>query len=221
MPTALVTGAGGGLGTAIARALAPTHSLLLGGRPSARLDALSRELGATPWAVDLTDDAAVTRAAQSIDNLDVLVHNAGVCLPATIAESTDQQWRDSFEVNVLAPVALTRALLPVLRAAHADVVFVNSGAGINAHAGIGSYSASKFALRGFADVLRSEEPLLRVTSVHPGRIATDMQRMLTEYEGRPYDPAAYMRPESVAKLVLDAVALPHDAHVHQIVVRQS
>ncbi|ORA58496.1 SDR family oxidoreductase [Mycobacteroides franklinii] len=221
MPHALITGAAGGLGSAIARALAPTHSLLLGGRPSARLDTLAAELDATAWPVDLGDENAVVAAVANIDTLDVLVHNAGVSYPATIADSSLSDWRKTFDVNVLAPVALTQALLPALRAAQGDVVFINSGAGINAHPGIGSYSASKFALRGFADVLRAEEPTLRVTSVHPGRISTPMQQELTEHEGREYNPNEYMRPESVAQLVADAVNLPRDARVHHIVVRQN
>ena len=221
MPLALITGASGGLGAAIARALAPTHALLLGGRPSTRLDALAGELQATAWPVDLGDESALVAATTGIDELNVLVHNAGVSYPATIADSQLADWRKTFDVNVLAPVALTKALLPALRAAQGDVVFVNSGAGINAHPGIGSYSASKFALRGVADVLRAEEPLLRVTSVHPGRISTPMQQELTEHEGRVYNPDEYMRPESVAQLIVDAVRLPRDARVHQIVVRQN
>ncbi|CPV45516.1 Putative short-chain dehydrogenase/reductase [Mycobacteroides abscessus subsp. massiliense] len=221
MPHALITGAAGGLGAAIARALAPTHSLLLGGRPSPRLDTLADELVATRWPVDLSDQDAILAAVVGIDALDVLVHNAGVSYPATLADSNLADWRKTLDVNVLAPVALTQALLPALRAAQGDVVFINSGAGINAHPGIGSYSVSKFALRGFADVLRAEEPALRVTSVHPGRISTPMQQELTEHEGREYNPGDYMRPESVAQLVADAVNLPRDARVHQIVVRQN
>ena len=92
------------------------------------------------------------------------------------------------EVNVVGAVALTLALLPALRAAGGHVVFINSGAGINASPGLASYSASKFALRGFADSLRNDEPSLRVTSIHPGRIATVMQEGLVAYEGGDYDP---------------------------------
>ena len=55
--------------------------------------------------------------------------------------------------------------------------------------GLAAYSANKFALRAFADSLRADEPLLRVTSVHPGRVDTDMQRELVAYEGGRYDPA--------------------------------
>ena len=73
-------------------------------------------------------------------------------------------------------------------------MFINSGAGINASPGLASYSASKFALRGFADSLRNDEPSLRVTSIHPGRIATVMQEGLIAYEGRDYDPSHIPEP---------------------------
>ena len=98
----------------------------------------------------------------------MLIHNAGAAFPGRVAESTVDEWRATMEVNVVGAVALTLALLPALRSAGGHVVFINSGAGINASPGLASYSASKFALRGFADSLRNDEPSLRVTSIHPG-----------------------------------------------------
>lgn len=219
VPTALITGAGGGLGAAIAEALAPEHTLLLAGRPSARLDAVAQRLGATTWPLDLTDVDGFEAAADVITELDVLVHNAGVAYPGRVAESTPEQWRASFEVNVTGAVALTLALLPALRAARGQVVFINSGSGLNPSPGLASYSASKFALRAFADSLRADEPLLRVTSIHPGRVDTDMQRDLVAYEGGDYDPARFLSPQTVAGVVAQVVATPPDAHNHQVVIR--
>ena len=219
MPLALITGAGGGIGAAIAEALAPTHTLLLAGRPSARLDAVADRLGATTWPLDLTDDEGIESAAEVLSALDVLVHNAGVAYPGRVAESTAEQWRATFEVNVTGAVSLTLALLPALRAARGQVVFVNSGSGLNVSAGLASYSASKFALRAFADSLRADEPLLRVTSVHPGRVDTEMQRDLVAYEGGDYDPARFLTPQTVAGVVAQVVATPPDAHTHQVVIR--
>lgn len=219
MRTALITGAGGGLGVAIADALAPTHTLLLAGRPSARLDAVATRLGATTWPLDLTDVDGIEAAAEVVTELDVLVHNAGVAYPGRVAESTPEQWRATFDVNVTGAVALTLALLPALRAARGQVVFINSGSGLNASPGLASYSASKFALRAFADSLRVDEPLLRVTSIHPGRIDTEMQRDLVAYEGGDYDPARFLKAETVALAVAQAVATPADAHTHQVVIR--
>ena len=215
----MITGAGGGLGAAIAAALAPTHTLLLAGRPSDRLDALAERLGATTWPLDLTDPDSIEAGAEVLTELDVLVHNAGRRLPGRVAESHGRRVaRHASRSTWSAPVALTLALLPALRSARRPRVFINSGAGINASPGLASYSASKFALRGFADSLRADEPDLRVTSVHPGRIATDMQRDLVAYEGREYDPEQFLQPETVAAVVAQAVATPPDAHTsHEVV----
>ena len=217
--TALITGASGGIGSAIAEALAPTHTLLLAGRPSPRLDAVAHRLGATTWPLDLTDADDIDSAAEVLAELDVLVHNAGVAYPGRVAETAAEQWRATFEVNVTGAVALTLALLPALRAAHGQVVFVNSGAGLNVSPGLASYSASKFALRAFADSLRTDEPLLRVTSIHPGRVDTEMQRDLVAYEGGQYDPARFLTPQTVAGVVAQVVATPPDAHTHEVIVR--
>jgi NADP-dependent 3-hydroxy acid dehydrogenase YdfG len=219
MPTAFITGAAGGLGSAIADALAPTHTLFLGGRPSDRLDALAERLGATTWPLDLEDADAIPSVVEPIDELDVLIHNAGAAFPGRVAESTIDEWRTTIEVNVIGAVALTLALLPALRRARGDVVFINSGAGINPSPGLASYTASKFALRGFADSLRNDEPALRVTSVHPGRIATVMQEGLVAYEGREYNPEQFLSPETVAKVVADVVNAPPDAHINEVIVR--
>jgi NADP-dependent 3-hydroxy acid dehydrogenase YdfG len=219
MPTAMITGASGGLGTALAEVLAPTHTLFLAGRPSARLDEVATRFGATTWPVDLADTDEIPTAVEPIDELDVLIHNAGVAFPGRVAESDVYEWRMSMEVNVIGAVALTLALLPALRAANGHVVFINSGAGISASPGLASYTASKFALRGFADSLRNDEPSLRVTSVHPGRIATAMQEGLIAYEGKDYDPSQFLSPETVAKIVADAVNAPPDARINEVVGR--
>jgi len=218
-PTAMITGASRGLGAAIARALAPTHTLFLAGRPSADLDAIANEFGATTWPVDFGDLDAIETAVEPIVELDVLIHNAGVAYPGSVAESSIDEWRATLQVNVLGVVALTLPLLPALRAAGGHVVMINSGSGINASPGLAAYSASKFALRGFADSLRNDEPSLRVTSVHPGRIATEMQEDLVAYEGREYDPSRFLSVETVAKVIADAVNAPRDAHIHEVIVR--
>jgi NADP-dependent 3-hydroxy acid dehydrogenase YdfG len=220
MPTALITGASRGIGSAIASALAPTHSLLLAGRPSSQLDAIAQRLGATTLPLDLTDVAAIRKAAATLGELDVLVHNAGVSMPGHVDQSTADQWRATFEVNVVGAVALTLTLLPALRHAHGQVVFVNSGSGRKVSPGMASYSASKFALRAFADSLRDDEPALRVTTVYPGRVDTDMQRELVAFEGGEYDPGRFLRPETIAEVVANVVATPPDGHVHEVVIRQ-
>ncbi|EUA43545.1 short chain dehydrogenase family protein [Mycobacterium xenopi 3993] len=194
---------------------------MLAGRPSERLDAVAERLQATAWPVDLTDTDAVENSAASLSlsELDVLVHNAGCryqAMSATPRSTTGGHVRG----ERFWAVALTLALLPALRRAHGQVVFVNSGSGRKVSPGMASYSASKFALRAFADSLRDDEPQLRVTTVYPGRVDTDMQRELVDFEGGEYTPAKFLRPETVAGVVANVVYTPPDGHVHEVVIRQ-
>jgi NADP-dependent 3-hydroxy acid dehydrogenase YdfG len=218
-PIALITGGSRGVGAAIARALAPTHDLLVGGRESTALLSICEELGARPWPVELTDERAVTEAVAGIERLDVLVHSAGVARLGPIADLPVQAWRESFAVNVTAVGGLTRLLLPALRAARGHVVLINSGSGQRASPRWAAYAASKFALRAFADALRLEEEALRVTTVYPGRVDTDMQRAVRALEGGDYEPERYLAPSSVARVVVGAVTATADAHITEITIR--
>ncbi|ANY06782.1 SDR family oxidoreductase [Pseudonocardia sp. HH130630-07] len=230
-PVALVTGASQGIGAAVATLLAPRYDLILGGRDEERLAAVAdglTEAGpvtVTPLPVDLTDDDALAAALSGIDRLDALVHSAGTGELGTVEQTPARAWRRQLDVNVVAVAETTRLLLPALRAAGADggadVVLVNSGAGFAARPGWTSYAASKFALRAFGDALRAEESGngIRVTSVHPGRVDTAMQRAVVAHEGGEYDGSRFLRPESVAAAVLAALTATPDAHLTEIVVR--
>ncbi|QFZ23864.1 SDR family oxidoreductase [Saccharothrix syringae] len=219
-PVALITGASRGIGAATARALAPTHDLLLGGRDGTALAEVAGALpAATPWPVELTDPDALAAAVSELDRLDVLVHSAGIAELGPLAETTADTWRRTLDVNVVAVAELTRLTLPLLRASRGHVVLVNSGAGLRANPGWGVYAASKFALRAFADALRAEEDDLRVTSVHPGRVDTDMQREVRAQESGEYEPNLYLHADSVARAVATAVTASDDAHYTEVVVR--
>lgn len=221
MPTALVTGASRGIGAQVARTLAPTHDLILAGRDAARLDVVAADLGgARTVTVDLTDSGALATAVGEITELDALVHCAGIASSLqAITETTAAEWRRLMDVNVIAAAELTRLLLPALRAGDGHVVFLNSGAGQNVRAGWTPYAASKFALRALADGLRAEEPELRVTSIYPGRVDTDMQRAIVAAEGGTYDPSAHLSPDSVATAVRHALDSTPDAHPTEVVLR--
>ena len=220
-PLALITGASRGIGAAIAESLADTHELLLGGRDGAALAKVAGALpAARPWPVELTDADALRAATADIDRLDVLVHSAGIVRLGRFEDYSATDWRDTFEVNVIAVAELTRLLLPALRAASGHLVVINSGSGLKANPGWGAYAPSKFALRAYTDMLRAEEPEIRVTSVHPGRTATDMQRRVRSYENGPYEAEKYMSPSSIANMVHAAIATPPDAHVHELIIRQ-
>lgn len=220
-PLALVTGGSRGIGRAICEALAPTHRVLVGSRTRAGAEAVASTLpDAGTFIAELTDDAALAAACADIEQLDVLVHNAGVASCANIADTSTAQWRHTWETNVVAVAELTRLLLPALRAAGGLVITINSGAGFTAGPGSGAYAASKFALRAFTDALRSEERgRVRVSSVHPGRVATDMQRELWAGSRIPYDPQQHLAPESVAAAVLACVQAGPHAVIDELQIR--
>ncbi len=218
-PTAVVTGASRGIGARIAAALAPSHQLVLGGRGSPELARLAGRLPrARAWPVNLADPGAL-HVPPGVERLDALIHNAGVLATGRIEECDGGLWRRTFEVNLFAVVELTRLLLPALRAAGGHVVLVNSTAGLQANPARAVYSASKYALRAFADALRAEEPALRVTTIFLGRVATDMQRDVCAVEGLRYQPERYLSPATVAEAVRGLLAAPRESVVSELVLR--
>ena len=218
-PTALVTGASSGMGRAIAADLARTHRVIAVGRDAERLSAVAAETGAEPWQVDVTDTGALAERLAGLDRLDVLVHAAAVARTRRVDTATAADWDEQFSVNVVAPAELTRVALPLLRAAAGTIVFIGSGAGTRPVPGSAIYTASKHALRGLADVLRiDEEPhRIRVATVAPGQTDTAMLRSMIPADA--YDPARYIRPESVADTVRFVVDAPADVHLTDIAVR--
>lgn len=234
-PVALITGASRGIGLAIARELASTHELILGASSEDSLaDVLAEFPGARPFIVELTDKDAIARAVADAGfgggegdaggagaRLDVLVHSAGVADGETVAETPWDVYERVFAVNVFAVAELTRLLLPALRATGGQVVTINSGSGYFSGVGAAVYSGSKFALRAFSDALREEERgAVRVTSIHPGRVDTDMQMELqASYGNHDYDGSLYIRPESVAATVRLAVDATPEAMIENLAIR--
>ena len=224
--TALVTGASGGIGLAIARELSADHALILGCSSETSAASLREEFpDAKVWVADLQDVAGIADSVAALVNdanpLSVLVHSAGVIGHKTIADASPEFWQEVLDVNVRAVAELTRAALPALRAGKGIVVAVNSGAGINAGPGYGPYAASKFALTGLADSLREEERgLVRVTSIHPGKVDTAMQEVLQEMAGNDtYDGAVYVDPVQIAKATRLAVDATPETSMDMISVR--
>ncbi|OYO20792.1 short chain dehydrogenase [Enemella dayhoffiae] len=221
-PIALITGASRGIGRAIAFDLGRDHHVLVGGTHAEAVDALVAELpSAAPFTADLTDPARIAELAADIPSLDVLVHSAGISVHGPIAEVDHDEWTRVLAVNVVAVADLTRLLLPALRTAGGQLISINSGAGYTARPGTGPYAASKFALRALTDALREEERgRVRVSSIHPGRVDTDMQREIQARRGNDdYRGEIYLTPESVAAAVRLAVDATDEAMVESILVR--
>jgi NADP-dependent 3-hydroxy acid dehydrogenase YdfG len=221
--THLLTGAGSGIGAALAERLhARGDALVLAARSTERADELAdRFPGASTFVADLADPASLR--LPELERLDSLHHVAGVVDLATVAEQDDARLREQVDVNLVAPAVLTRLALPALRRAGGLVVFVGSTAGLTANPSWSAYAATKFGLRGFADALRGEEAAaghgVRVTSVFPGRTATPMQAKVHQQEGKDYDPARFVDPGTVADTVLHVLDLPRDATISEVVVR--
>ena len=219
-PLALVTGASRGIGRAIATDLARTHDVLLAGRTRESLDEVAAGLdGASALVLDVADEASVD-AVDVPDRLDVLVHAAGISRGGDVDEVSRGDWRAVFETNVFGVAHLTARLLPALRTAGGTVVLVNSGAGLFSTPGGGIYSGSKFALRTFGDTLREEERAhgVRVVSVHPGIVDTDMGRGALEKHDDPR-PERMIDPTTIATAVRTAVDAPPEATFETISVR--
>lgn len=228
---AVVTGATGGVGQAIADqfAAAGAHLVLLGRNPIA-LDALVQQHGWDPSAVEChtTDLASETdvralavRLAATRPEVHLLVHAAGSITAANIERSALADFDAQYKINVRGPYQLTQALLPQLIRAQGQVVFLNSSVGIQARRGVAQYAATKHALRAVADSLREEvnERGVRVLSVFLGRTASRMQQALHGEEGRPYRPERLLQPADVATMILAALALPRTAEVTDLHVR--
>lgn len=229
---ALITGASGGIGEAVAIQLAREGAwLMLAGRSAEKLDLVAeraRDLSPSveTFAADLAGDdqvrALADRALAAFGGVDLLIHSIGLFLGGPFATSPVEDLDRQHRINVHAPYLLTQALLPSLIARRGQVVFVNSSSGFNpARAGWVAYSASKHALRAVADGLRDEVNAqgVRVLTVFPGRTATPMQEEVHRYEGRDYDPERFLQPRDVAAAVLSALALPRTAEVTDLHLR--
>lgn len=171
----LLTGASGGLGEPIARALAERDpNLVLSGRRAEALATLARELGAEVAVCDLADRAQLERLVSDGGAIDVLVANAGLLGAGTLPRLDPQEIDRVIEVNLRAPIALARRLMPAMvERGRGHLVFVASFTGKIPSAGESPiYTATKFGLRGFAHVLRvqSKRKGIGVSLVTPGPI---------------------------------------------------
>ena len=222
--THLVTGAGSGIGAVLVRQLLTRgDSVVVTARSEARAADLRRDLrGAIVLVADLADAAAVESLEHDLpEELDSLVHAAGVVELGRIGDLPTAVWQEQLAVNLVAPAVLTRVALPALRRRRGTVVLVNSGAGLAAHPEWSAYAASKHGLRALADALRAEEQEngVRVTSVFPGRTATPMQEKVHAQEGKEYDAADWTQPATVAATILHVLDLPPDATIPDVSVR--
>jgi short-subunit dehydrogenase len=207
--TALLTGASGGIGRAVARALhARGARVLLSGRRAAVLDELRAELGerAEVLQADLADTADLTALARGAGAVDVLVANAALPASGSLDDFTPEQIDRALDVNLRAPMHLARALVPgMVERRRGHVVLVSSLAGKAASVGSAVYSATKFGLRGFGAGLREDlhGTGVGVTVVFPSFIREAGMYAETEVDLPPW--VGTRTPEDVARGVVRGI----------------
>ena len=204
--------------------------VFLAGRSLEKLDAVHQEIsdcgGKSKRAeLDLKGSSSIARFSdelhEQIAQLDVLVHCAGLFDRGRIAESSISTLDKLYETNVRGVCDLTKSLLPLLKNASGDIVFINSSI-VNSNApDAGHYAATKHALLGFANALRAEvnEDGVRVLTVYPGRTATPGQEAIFEAEGRDYRPDLLLQPSDIAEMLIACLNLPDTAEVVDLHIR--
>lgn len=216
MPTAVVTGASQGVGLATTRALLEAGYTVYAQFRSSPADLDHPNLHW--WHADFTDTVTVPDevAPQSIT---ALIHCAGVAQLGSTHDQPRRDWEHHMAINLHAPVELTQHLLPQLIQSSGQVIYINSGAGHHTHPMWGAYSASKHAARAWCEALRQETPAIRVTSIYPGRIATEMQRAIRHQENQDYNPDDYISADTIAGTILNVLNTPADAQIPDLIIR--
>ena len=224
---ALVTGAGRGIGRAIALHLAGAGARVTAvSRTSSELDSLVAEVRsaggeAQAFPADLrapaAGAAAVAAAVAAHGRLQILVNNAGVGGSANLADTTDQDWDDIFSTNLTAVFRITRAALPHLTSGGGHVFLLSSLAGSNAIPGMSAYCASKAALDHLARCLMLEvrQQGVKVTTIAPGSVDTGFGG------GERPDGSWMLKPEDIARTVLDLLGARDEAHLSRVEMRPS
>ena len=205
--TVLVTGATGGIGAAIARAVRSRGGdLILTGRRSDVLDALGAELGARVVVCDLSSREDVERLIEQSGQVDVLIGNAAVPAGGSLVELTQDEIDQALEINLRAPIALARGLAPgMVKRGRGHIVFVSSLQGKAATPASSVYSATKFGLRGFALALRQD---LRASGVGVSVVLPGFIRdagMFAESGARLPPWVGTRRPQDVARAAVSAI----------------
>lgn len=228
--SALVTGAGRGIGRATALTLARAGvRLTLTARTASELESLAEEIRrAGGQAIALPGDlcqrgfakAAVAKAAEAHGGLQILVNNAGVGHQAKVAETSDQDWDRLLETNLTAVFRLTREALPQLARQGGHIFMISSLAGSNPIPGLAAYCASKAALDHFSRCLMLEvrQQGIKVTTLAPGSVDTGFGAAA----GLPREDASWMlKPQDVADTILHLLGTRDEAHLSRVELRPS
>ncbi|WP_347049986.1 3-ketoacyl-ACP reductase [Flavobacterium olei] len=214
---ALITGAGKGIGKAVAIALAKEGvNLILVSRTQSDIDELAKEtadLGAKTIAIsaDVADinsiNNAVEKALSEFKTIDILINSAGIASFGKFLELEPETFERIIQVNLMGTYYTTRAVIPnMIERQTGDIINISSTAGLNGNALTSAYSASKFAVLGLTDSLMQEmrKHNIRVTALTPSTVATDMAKDLNLTDG---NPEKVMQSEDMAELIISQLKL--------------
>jgi len=226
----LVTGAGRGIGRALAHAFAEAGAkVALLGKTRKNLLEVQKELkdsGASTFVVvaDVADEGAVSRAVAAVEQqlgpVDVLVNNAGIFAAAPVEKMDAVVFDRVIAVNLRGPFLMSRAVLPGMKSRRrGHIVNIASTAGRRGFPGGGAYCASKFGVAGLSEALLYEARTsdVRVTCVFPSTVSTDLMKK----SGLPYEAARAIQPEDVARAVVSLVATDDRALTKSVEIWQT
>ena len=214
---ALITGAGKGIGKAIALALAKEGvNIILVARTQEEIDSVAakirslrvKALAITADVADINSmNSAVEKALAEFDTIDILINNAGIAAFGKFLELEPTDWERIIQVNLMGTYYVTRAVLPnMIERQTGDIINISSTAGLSGNALTSAYSASKFAVLGLTESLMQEvrKHNIRVTALTPSTVATDMAKELKLTDG---NPDKVMQAEDMAELIIAQLKL--------------
>lgn len=215
---ALITGAGKGIGKAIALALAEEGAnVALLARTEKDIEGVAEEarkfgINAMATVADVSDleavDSAAVKIHEAMGTMDIIINNAGIGRFGKFLELTPTEWEQVIKVNLMGTYYVTRAFLPkMIEQKSGDIINVSSTAGIRGGAITSAYSASKFAVLGLTESLMQEvrKHNIRVTALTPSTVATDMAIDLKLTDG---NPEKVMQVEDISQIVISLLKLP-------------
>ena len=214
---ALITGAGKGIGKAIALALAKEGvNIILVARTQEEIDSVAakvrslrvKALAITADVADINSvNNAVEKALAEFGTIDILINNAGIAAFGKFLELEPTDWERIIQVNLMGTYYVTRAVLPnMIERQTGDIINISSTAGLSGNALTSAYSASKFAVLGLTESLMQEvrKHNIRVTALTPSTVATDMAKELKLTDG---NPEKVMQAEDMAELIIAQLKL--------------
>lgn len=217
MKKIIITGASDGLGKAIAKEL-KEYELILISRNEEKLKELSEKLKCKYYICDLKDYSQIENIISQIDDVDILINNAGIWLAGDLEENTFEQISDCIDVNTKAPIYMTKAILPIMRKKQKGLIInVCSQSSFDNDAFSTVYNASKWAMRGFNRSIQQvlSKDNIKVTGFYPGF----MQTNLFKKAGNDYDTSTGLEPEKVAKTIRFIIECEQDVIIPEIGIK--